>query len=277
MRYTNDSWDEYIFLIETDGTNVRKLTPDQNVRESFPQFSPDGQNIVFSRWPKDDVPNVWVMNSDGTDRVALTNLDFADMPAWSPDGKQIAFVSKQDNQLEISVMDSNGLNIRRITNAPSLDVLPVWSPDGTRIAFLSDRFGTYRWWVKNADGSGVQMLADIQVYEKDISVPLILLRGIWGRDTFLSGEYFIAPKITQDEQIVINIDVEKGTKGNLTFAGIQNMIEVHGASTENATKLIGTFWSKQTNSFDIECLFSEEKIVSGPENDFASSSLMLKK
>ena len=277
MRYTEDSWDEYIFLVETDGTNLRKLTPDQNVRENYPQFSPDGMKIVFSRWPKDGVPNIWVMNSDGKDRVTLTNLDFADMPAWSSDGKHIAFVSKHDGQLEISVMDSSGSNIRRITNSPSLDVLPIWSPDGTRIAFLSDRFGTYRWWVINADGSGVKMLADIEVYEKDVSVPLILLRGIWGQDTFLSGEYFISPKITKDEQIVIQIDLEKGTKGNLTLIGIQNMIEVQGVITENVTKLIGTFWSKQTNSFDIECLFSEKKIVEGPENDFASSYMVLKK
>ena len=130
---------------------------------------------------------------------------------------------------------------------------------------------------KNVDGPEAQMLADIEVYEKDVSVPLILLRGIWGRDTFLSGEYFIAPKITKDEQIVIQIDVEKGIKGNITLMGIQNMIEVQGVSTENATSLIGTFWSKQTNSFDIECLFSEEKIVSGPEDDFASSAMILKK
>jgi hypothetical protein len=277
MRYTEDSWDEYIFLVETDGTGLRKLTPDQNVRESFPQFSPDGKKIVFSRWPKDGVPNIWVMNSDGTDRVALTNLDFADMPAWSPDGKHIAFVSKHDNQFEISMMDSNGSNIRRITNAPSFDMLPIWSPDGTRIAFLSDRFDKYRWWVKNIDGPPAQMLADIEVYEKDVGVSLILLRGIWGRDTFLSGEYFLAPIITNDERIVINIDVEKGARGNLTFVGVQNMIEVHGADPEDETSLIGTFWSKQTNSYDIECLFSEEKIVSGPENDFASSCMVLKK
>ena len=277
MRYTNDSWDEYIYLVDTDGTNLRKLTPDKNVRENFPQFSPDGQKIIFSRYPKDGNPNVWVMNTDGTGRVALTNLDWADMPAWSPDGKRIAFVSKHDNQLEISVMDANGLNIKRITNDPSFDVLPVWSPDGTRIAFLSDRVGTYRWWVINVDGSNVQMLADIEVYEKGVSAPLILLRGFWGREVLLSGEYFFAPKITKDEQIVIQIDVPKGIKGNLTFAGVQNIIEVHGATSKDATRMVGTFWSKNTNSFDIECLFSEEKIVSGPENDFASSSMLLNK
>jgi hypothetical protein len=100
------------------------------------------------------------------------------------------------------------------------------------------------------------MLADIEVYDKDVGAPIILLRGIWGRNTFLSGDYFITPQITKDEQSVIQIDIEKGTKGNLTLWGIQNLIEVRGATTENTTGLIATFWSKQTNSFDIECLYS---------------------
>jgi len=274
MRYTNDSWDEYIFLVETDGSNLRKLTPDSNVRENFPEFSPDGRKIIFSRMPKDGVPNIWLMNSDGTGRVALTNIEWADMPAWSPDGQRIAFVSRHSNQTEISVMTSEGSNIKRLTNDPSFDVLPVWSPDGTRIAFLSNRGGTYRWWVINVDGSGERLLADVKVYETGIDVPHILLRATWGRDIFLDGEYFLAPIVTKAEVMVNDFDLLKGTKSSLTFSGVQNMIEVHGELAKDATRLIGTYFSLTTNSFDLECLFSEKKIVSGSENDFASSSMI---
>lgn len=60
-------------------------------------------------------------------------------PAWSPDGRQIAFSSDRDGNREIYVMDADGANVRRLTDHPAWDGHPYWSPDGSRILFESNR------------------------------------------------------------------------------------------------------------------------------------------
>ena len=82
---------------------------------------------------------------------------------------QIAFVSKRDGNPEIYVMDTDGGNLRRLTNNPARDYAPSWSPDGKRIAFISDRDGHPRripgWftseiYVMDADGGNPQNLTN---------------------------------------------------------------------------------------------------------------------
>ena len=74
---------------------------------------------------------------------------------------RIAFVSDRDGNYEIYVMDTDGGNLRRLTNHPDIDSLPSWSPDGKRIVFTSKRdghvdarhgFATYEIYVMDADG-----------------------------------------------------------------------------------------------------------------------------
>ena len=64
-------------------------------------------------------------------------------PAWSPDGKKLAFVSERDGDQEIYVLhiDERGPvgEARNVTQHPGRDFAPQWSPDGKRIVFLSDR------------------------------------------------------------------------------------------------------------------------------------------
>ncbi len=75
---------------------------------------------------------------------------------------RIAFMSHRDGNPEIYVMDTDGGNLRRLTDNSDKDFSPSWSPDGKRIAFISDRDGhvharhgwsTYEIYVMNADGS----------------------------------------------------------------------------------------------------------------------------
>jgi TolB protein len=122
------------------------------------QIPPHLPKIAFETI-RDGNYEIYLMNPDGSDQENLTRHPAKDVaPAWSPDGKRLAFVSdRADNNEEIYVMNRDGTGIVRLTNNPANDGWPTWSPDGTQIAFQSDRdsgpkprFDIY---VMNADGS----------------------------------------------------------------------------------------------------------------------------
>ncbi|MEO2088806.1 MAG: LpqB family beta-propeller domain-containing protein, partial [Gemmataceae bacterium] len=56
-------------------------------------------------------------------------------PAWSPDGKQIAFCSNRDGWNHIYIMDADGQNVKQITKGDRNCYAPSWKPDGKLIAF----------------------------------------------------------------------------------------------------------------------------------------------
>lgn len=64
------------------------------------------------------------------------------LPAWSPDGRMIAFVSLRDGNPEIYVMLADGTQQTRLTFAPGGDWRPAWLPDSRHLVFTSDRGGT---------------------------------------------------------------------------------------------------------------------------------------
>lgn len=70
---------------------------------------------------------------DGSgDRLLRTGGE-ASWPAWSPDGRRLAFTSVRRRGL--FVVDADGTGLRRLTRSPTLDVQPAWSPDGRRLVF----------------------------------------------------------------------------------------------------------------------------------------------
>jgi TolB protein len=100
---------------------------------------------------------IYVSEVDGTNRLRLTNNQFADdEPVWSPDGQRIAFVSERSGNRDVFVMDADGRNVVQLTNDTADDYSPTWSPDGSMIAFISDRDGGWsnsEIFTMNADGS----------------------------------------------------------------------------------------------------------------------------
>jgi len=76
----------------------------------------------------------------------------------SPDGKSLAFDSRGGAQDDLYLAESDGKNLRQITDDASKDRHPKFSPDGKRIAFHSDRGGHYQIWTVERDGSGLKAL-----------------------------------------------------------------------------------------------------------------------
>ncbi len=67
-----------------------------------------------------------------------SGLFFQLEPAWSPDGSQIAYVSKRDGASHVFVMQDDGSGNRRLTNGSKEDDHPAWSPDSTTIVFARE-------------------------------------------------------------------------------------------------------------------------------------------
>jgi TolB protein len=137
-----------IYLINSNGTGTIRLTWEAgaDINQSC-MVAGRPQNRIAS--DRDGNREMNVMNADGTEPARLTNQVARDYrPAYSPDGKPIAFVSERDGNAEIYVMDVDGTNVSRFTTNPGQDMDPAWSPDGSRIAFR----GNGSLYVMNASG-----------------------------------------------------------------------------------------------------------------------------
>ena len=149
-----------IYVMDADGSNLANLTntpgDDRN-----PAWSPDGGKIAFDS-DREEPPHaqVYVMNADGSDQIALTTMTYNVDPTWSPDGARIAFSTLRWGHYEIYAMNADGSNETRLTNSTVDSLFPSWSPDGTRIAFCTLYTGDAAIFVMDPDGSNAVNLTN---------------------------------------------------------------------------------------------------------------------
>jgi TolB protein len=79
-------------------------------------------------------------------------------PAWSPDGKKLAFTNHKDGNAEIYVLDLSSKKVQRITNHWAIETEAVWTPDSGTIIFTSDRGGRPQLYKVSANGGAVSRL-----------------------------------------------------------------------------------------------------------------------
>ena len=95
----------------------------------------------------------------------LTNIE-SSYPYWSPDGSQIVFQSNRlDDNSEVYIMDSDGLNIVRLTHSEGFDENPIWSPDGESILFATNRDGNHEIYMMDVNGENQRNISNHPAYD----------------------------------------------------------------------------------------------------------------
>ena len=122
--------------------------------------------IVYSRKDADRVI-LHVMNADGTGDHPLPGLTAPVniFPAWSPDGKRIAFTSgsslEDEQNYQVCVIDADGKNRKTLNLPHRLAAFPAWSHDGKRLAFAAgEEYEKLKIYTCDPDGNGLQPLKD---------------------------------------------------------------------------------------------------------------------
>lgn len=168
-----------IFLKNLETGEVVQLTHSGN--NSDPIWSPDGSQIMYLSWTKENSFDIYLMDKDGKDQRPIVASPAEEiMPDWSPDGSKIAYVSNQDGNDEIYTIDlkTNIVNKLAINISPNTGYekwspgSPKWSPDGKQIAFISTTgiSNTSQVFVMNVDGTNVRALTDYDLHYDDSPV-----------------------------------------------------------------------------------------------------------
>ena len=138
-----------LYIMDSDGKNVRQLTNAPGCYNGGPFFSPDGKRIIFrTDRKKKDTLQIHVIDVDGkNDRTLAENLAWVQWcPFWYTDSKHILFAAADHSTMMRPNYDLYWMNVdsgkqQRITFAPGADILPVFTKDGKKMMWTSTRDG----------------------------------------------------------------------------------------------------------------------------------------
>ncbi len=133
------------FSLNAQAPAKRPITFDDMMklhRVSAPQVSADGKWVAFAASTPDmeanrNASNVWIASTAGGDAMQVTQGGHDNSPAWSPDGKTLAFLSSRDGNSQVYLLSMEGGEARKLTTLSTGADVFLWSPDGKTIAFTS--------------------------------------------------------------------------------------------------------------------------------------------
>jgi TolB protein len=146
-------WDIYLLDLQTGGTQRLTDTPQY---DAFPTWSPDLAWVAYESYIGDNLEIVIHSLSDSSlEPINLTYHSAADTsPVWSPDGRQIVFISNRGGDSDVWMADLDRTDASRfidLSNTPrAAESHPVWKADGSQLAWASEaqdfgQNGIYLW------------------------------------------------------------------------------------------------------------------------------------
>jgi Tol biopolymer transport system component len=152
-----------IDVVASDGSHLVRLAfdpagkgcqrsgkPAGGICRSVPEWSPDGKKIAFQCQVQSSATalgfsRICVMDADGTHVRQLPQTPRTGLsdgaPAWSPNGKEIAFDRGVGDEHAVFVMNADGSDARQVTPWALAGAQPDWSPDGRELVFYSNYQG----------------------------------------------------------------------------------------------------------------------------------------
>jgi tricorn protease len=157
-----------LFTIATERGDVRRLTRTSDVRESNPQWSPDGKRIAFVS-DHSGREEIWVCDEHGNSLKRLTNSDTQKgAPVWAPDSQSLLYTASDRALHRFNLADNKDTVLTRgevIGFGSTAISNPQWSPDGKWIAFTrSGRDLLPHVYVMPSGGGAEKRITDADAY-----------------------------------------------------------------------------------------------------------------
>jgi hypothetical protein len=158
-----------LYVAAADGSNARKLLALPATNEFNPAWSPSGRRLAYQVGPPDDSGfDIALVNADGRGRAQLVTGPTDDRAPQFCDEDTLVFTRQlSPTSSDVYAIDTNGSNLRRLTDHPAADSFPTCHPRGDRVAFISGRDGQPRIYEVRLDGSNLRPLADAPSLDPD--------------------------------------------------------------------------------------------------------------
>ena len=149
-----------IYVMNADGSNVRRITNNVGLSDSSPSWSPNGRSLVIGRGTGDGPHDLWVIDlATGVERQLTDSPDTEEgSPDWSADGRRIVFHGDlaEPGNFDVYSIRPDGTGLRRLTRNVAFDGDAHLSRDGDWIVFGSDRNANADVYLMRSDGNGVR-------------------------------------------------------------------------------------------------------------------------
>jgi TolB protein len=147
-----------VWRMDYDGKNQTQITHFNSISQ-YPALSADGTRLAFTSWVHIQ-PAIFVFSVDPVRDLRFYNQNASTngTPSFTPDGKQVVYMSSAGGCCGIYIANLDGRGLRRLTSSTSIDSEPKVSPKGNDIVFTSLRSGPAQIYRMNMDGADMERL-----------------------------------------------------------------------------------------------------------------------